>query len=117
MEFDDTKIGDRALEDYNKGEVVPESSNIKITRKEWIQIIFNILLAITIATLIFTTITLIKNAEEIRNDPIDYAIKHSNINSCTCYNNQGQIKNYGLEEASETSFIGEIGDTKLVKEK
>ena len=97
-----------------------ESNDTKITRKEIIQIVFNILLAITIAALIFTTITLIKKSEEIKNDPIDYAIKNSNIESCICFNDEGQSHNYGLNK--EETFQGELGDIKigdlqLVKEK
>ena len=82
-----------------------EYNDSKITRKEIIQIVFNILLALAIGALIFTTITIVKNAEEIKTDPIDYAIRNSNIESCVCFNSEGQTHNYGISD-SETSFNG-----------
>ncbi len=88
-----------------------ESNDTKITRKEIIQIVFNILLAITIAALIFSIITLIKKSEEIKSDPIDYAIKNSNIESCMCFNDQGQSRAYGSNK--EETFQGKSGDIKI----
>lgn len=97
-----------------------EFNDTKITRKESIQIVFNILLALAIGALIFTAITIIKKAEEIKMDPIEYAIKNSDIESCTCFNGQGQVHTYGYQNIiikQEDRFSGEIGDLKLVKEK
>ena len=94
-----------------------EHTNTKITRKEIIQIIFTILLAVAIAVLLFTIITLIKKAEEIKTDPIDYAIKNSNIESCFCINSEGQSKSYGVSEGE--NLLGKInfGDIGLDKER
>ncbi len=91
-----------------------EHTNTKITRKEIIQIVFTVLLALAIGALIFTTITIVKKSELITTDPINYAIENSNIESCLCINDIGLTKTYGKEEET---LSGEIGDLKLVKEK
>ncbi len=104
MEYNDSKVNEEKELEIDLSESVKKDSENNLGKKEWIQIIFNILLAITIGTLIFTTITLIRNAEEIKNDPIDYAIKNSNIERCTCFNSEGQIHNYGREGSSEINF-------------
>lgn len=71
------------------------NANIKITRQEIIQIGIIITTLIVICVMIVAIITLVKYAEEIRDNPIDYAIKTTDINSCTCYNNQGKTAHFG----------------------
>jgi len=94
-----------------------EHTNTKITRKEIIQIIFTILLAVAIAVLLFTIITLVKKSEEIKTDPIEYAIKNSNIESCICFNSEGQSHAYGKDSELENGLLWNIGDQELDKEK
>ncbi len=67
----------------------------KITRQEKIQIGIIVTTLIVIVVMIVAIMTLIKYAEEIRNNPIDYAIKHTTIKSCSCYDEQGREAYFG----------------------
>lgn len=78
-----------------------ESTNEKVTRQEVIQITMIIVTIVVICLMIFAIVTLIRNAEEIRQNPVDYAVKNSNIEYCTCYNEEGQYKDFGVNPLSE----------------
>ncbi len=98
-----------------------EPNDTKITRKEIIQIAFTIVLAITVGVLLFTVIVVIKNIEEIKSDPVNYAIENTPLESCSCFDGEGNYHNY--PKGTEPVFyigsnrLGEIGDLKLAKEK
>ena len=81
-----------------------EHHDKKVTRQEKIQITMMILTVIVICLMIFVIVTLIKNAEEIRQNPIDYAINNGNIERCVCYNDQNQIAYFGYENSNISLF-------------
>lgn len=60
-------------------------------RREFVEIIFVLLLAVAIAVMIFTTITLLKNKDLITKDPLSYGMRVHNFTSCSCIdrNNKG----------------------------
>ncbi len=70
-------------------------SNTKMTRQEKLQIAIIITTMIVICVMIVAIITLVKYAEEIRNSPIDYAIKNTEIQACVCYDTQGREGHFG----------------------
>lgn len=85
----------------------------KITRKEIIQIVFNILLALAIGTLLFTTITIVKKADEIQNDPIEYLIKNTDVEYCNCYDSKGTVWGSVREFMDESSRLSDLEEAVL----
>ena len=74
----------------------------KITRREKIELTMTILLVIAIATMIVAIIVLVKNVDAIKSNPIDYGIDNSEITMCTCFNQQGEYKDFhGVKEVSK----------------
>ena len=69
-------------------EVIQEKPNEK--SRQIIQIVFLILLAIALAAIIGTTITIIRYGKMLQN-PVGYNIEKFGINYCTCYDNQSRI--------------------------
>ncbi len=53
--------------------------------KDKIQIAALILITIFIMALIIAIVVLAKNADEIRSDPVQYAIDHDFYDSCSCF--------------------------------
>lgn len=69
-------------------------NNARLRRNERIQIMYLILTALAVISIIFATVSLIKNAEMIKEDPINYAIEKNKYASCICYDEQGRSYNY-----------------------
>ncbi len=82
-----------------------EHTNKKMTRQEKIQIGIIITTFVVICVMIIAIITLVKYAEEIRNNPVDYAIEHTNIKSCTCYNGEGLQAFFGQKSGIDNTFV------------
>ncbi|MBW2969364.1 hypothetical protein KY314_04620 [Candidatus Woesearchaeota archaeon] len=77
----------------------------KLKEKELkLKMIFLVLLALAIITLIVAIGSLLKNAEEISTDPINYAIEKNKYSSCVCYDNVGRLYYYG--EYSQGEYYG-----------
>lgn len=49
-----------------------------------VHLIFLLLLGMAIGAILFASITLIRNAEEISTDPVQYSINNDIYDSCTC---------------------------------
>lgn len=60
-----------------------------ITREEKIQIAILVAIFILIAALIVAIIVLVKNIDLIKQDPVNYALDNTELQSCTCYTSQG----------------------------
>ena len=60
-------------------------------KKENLNIIFLILMAICIFLFIYTIIQFIKNKELITQSPITYGMEKYNFTYCQCVDNQGNI--------------------------
>ncbi len=67
-------------------------------RQEKIQINFLVLIGIMIFTLIVAIMTLVKNIDELKLDPVEYAIKHTELNQCTCFDSIGALVSYPREQ-------------------
>ncbi len=80
------------------------NSNTKITRQEKIQIGIIVTTLLVICVMIVAIVTLVKYAEEIRNNPIDYAIKNTEITSCTCYDEQNREAYFGKQTSINSLF-------------
>ena len=65
--------------------------------KDKIQIASLILIAIFIVVLIVAIVVLVKNADEIKNDPVQYAIDNDFYNSCSCSNEEFGFINFNKE--------------------
>lgn len=65
--------------------------------KDKIQVAALILLAILIVVLIMAIVVLAKNVEEIKSDPVAYAINNDFYDSCSCYN-EGDINYKGYDK-------------------
>jgi hypothetical protein len=89
-------------------------TNDSMSRREWIQIVFNLLLVVTLCALIVTTVTLLKNKDLIVKDPLDYGMKVHNFTSCSCLDSQNK-----QWDSKDGGFIhieqGEIIEYKLPK--
>lgn len=68
---------------------------IKKPKRTIIHVVFLVLLAIAIFAIIFAVVTLLKNIEEIKIDPINYAINKTSLESCTCVDQSGQTVFFG----------------------
>lgn len=66
-----------------------------MTREEKIQIAAIITTIIVVFVIIVAIIVLVRYAEEIKSNPIDYAIKNTDIVSCVCSNDAGQTARFG----------------------
>jgi Cu/Zn superoxide dismutase len=75
-------------------------------KQQLLQIIFNVLLLIAIITLIYTTMTLVKNKEIIQLDPLSYGMKIHNFTSCSCIDSDG--KNWFSEKGGFVNRQGSI---------
>ncbi len=73
--------------------------------KDKIQIAALVVISILIIVLIMAIVVLVKNVDEIKNDPVRYAIDNDFYNSCSCSNDEVGIVNFNKEN----------GDTKLDK--
>ncbi len=62
-----------------------ENNDTKMRKSEIKQFIFLILLAVAVGALLFTCIILVKNAKEIKSDPVEYAVSNDFYDSCTCF--------------------------------
>ena len=71
------------MNEYDEIKEVPK-------KKVTIQVIFLILLAIAIASMIGAIIT-VKNYGEMLKNPVGYNMEKFNLAYCTCYNTQNQI--------------------------
>lgn len=91
-----------------------ESNDTEIKPSGGRQIVFLILLAIAIGVLIFTSIVLVRNAEEIRSDPVQYAISNDFYDSCSCFKEGSGVRNFG---EVVIRWNEEAGDLKLDKQK
>ena len=69
--------------------------------KEKIQIAGLIVILIAVAALIYTTIVIIKRSEEIKMDPVEYAIEHTDIEMCTCVNLNGDRLSYPIKDREQ----------------
>lgn len=65
--------------------------------KDKIQIASLILIAIFIVALIVAIVVLVKNADEIRSDPVQYAIDNDFYNSCSCSSDEVGFINFNKE--------------------
>jgi len=59
-------------------------------KKVIIQIIFLIVMLITIGSLIFSIITILRNSEQLTH-PLEYNLGRFGLDSCSCFNKVGQI--------------------------
>ena len=59
-------------------------------KKVIIQIIFLIVMLITIGSLIFSIITILRNSEQLTH-PLEYNLGRFGLDSCSCFNKFGQI--------------------------
>ena len=55
-----------------------------MTRREKIQLTMVACMVLCIILFVFTIVVLVNNIDAIKNNPIEYAIEKSNLNSCTC---------------------------------
>ena len=62
--------------------------------RDKIQIAALILIAVLIVVLIMAVVVLAKNTEEIRSDPVQYAIENEFYDSCSCINSKVGIVNF-----------------------
>ena len=62
--------------------------------KDKIQIAVLVLISVLIVVLIMAIVVLAKNAEEIRSDPVEYAIQNGFYDSCSCTNSKVGIVNF-----------------------
>lgn len=69
-------------------------SEKKLKTSEKTQIILLVFIGILILLLIIAIVVIIKNVDEIRSDPVNYAIRNTPINSCTCYLDSGVVQTY-----------------------
>ena len=65
--------------------------------KDKIQIASLILIAVLIVVLTMAIVVLAKKAEEIRSNPVQYAIDNDFYNSCYCFGIQGKAVNFNKE--------------------
>ena len=72
-----------------------EHNDSKMNRSEKIQVVFLIMMGLTIGAILLATTSLIKYAEEIRQDPVDYAISKEVYNSCSCIAGGGRVVDFG----------------------
>ena len=56
---------------------------------------FLILLAVALFSILFAIVTLLKNIEVIKTDPINYAINKTSLESCSCIDESGQLVFFG----------------------
>lgn len=81
------------------------NTNEKMNRRDKIQIAFIVVILIVICVMIVAIITLAKYAEEIKSNAIDYAIKNTNIQGCTCYDDQGRQAFFGENQVNNLDDI------------
>ena len=74
-----------------------------MTREEKFQIGMFVMTIVLVCVLIIAIVTLARYAEEIKTNPIDYAINNGNIKSCVCYNDVGQTAYFGEHNAFNIS--------------
>ena len=82
----------------------------KMNRSEKIQIAFLILIAIAISFLIIAIIVIIKNIEEIKSDPFELGIKKTDIESCSCFHEDGYYISYPGGEVTRMNYEINLGD-------
>ncbi len=64
-------------------------------RQEKLQITILILIAIFIVVLIATLVILVKNVDEIKSDPVQYAVDNGLYDSCSCINENIGQRHFG----------------------
>ena len=65
-----------------------------MNRSEKIQISFLVLIAIAIACLIIAIVVIVKNIDEIKNDPFEYGMNKMGIENCQCFHSEGYYVSY-----------------------
>ena len=80
-----------------------ENTNTKINKglNEKLQIAILIAIVIAICSFIVAIIVLVKNIDEIKNNPIDYGIDKYEFNSCTCFYNQFEYHDFHGSNSKE----------------
>lgn len=73
------------------------NEDLKMTRAEKIQISFLILTMVLICVLIVAIGVLVKNIDEIKTFPVQYAVDKGLVNSCTCTDLSGNSQYFGNE--------------------
>ena len=69
-------------------------TKINMETKDKIQIAVLIIISVLIIVLIMAVVVLAKNAEEIKSDPVEYAINNGFYDSCSCTNSEVGIVNF-----------------------
>lgn len=73
--------------------------NNNMTKNEKIQIAYLVLISILIITLIVAIFVFVKNAELVKSEPVQYAIDNTDLDWCTCMDeNKGVVVNYPRKE-------------------
>lgn len=81
-----------------------ENTNTKINKglSEKLQIAILVLTVVFICLLIIAIIVLVRNVDEIKQNPIDYGIDKYEFDSCTCFSSDNSFKDfYGSKDKEE----------------
>lgn len=73
------------------------NEEVKMTRAEKIQISFLVLTMVLICVMIVAIAVLVKNVDEIKSFPVQYAVDKGLVNSCTCSDASGNTQYFGNE--------------------
>ena len=65
--------------------------------KDKIQIAGLVIISVLIIVLIMTVVVLVKNVDEIKKDPVQYAIDNDFYDSCSCSNEEVGFVNFNKE--------------------
>jgi hypothetical protein len=90
----------------NKNNMEHPNTKKKMKTKDTIQIAWLILLFILIGALLFSVIKLSKNIDVLKENPIDYGIKNSDITYCRCYDFSGKVYNFPELKQNEGVISG-----------
>ena len=73
-----------------------ENANTKISKgvSEKMQVAILILIVLAICLFIIAIIVLVKNVDEIKQNPIDYGIDEYECDSCTCFSGDFGVRDF-----------------------
>lgn len=78
----------------------------KTTKSEKIQVALLILIGVFICALIVAIVVFVDNAEEVRSEPVQYAIDNTDLDWCTCMDeDKGIVVDYPRGRSKEGLVI------------
>lgn len=80
-------------------------------KQEFIQIAMLIGMYLAIILMLVLIVVLVKNIDELRTEPVTYAIDKYDFDSCSCYDGKGKVHHFneaGIVDLGNNNVIGSV---------